>query len=266
MKKRIIVALLALVICIPIIVYGKIPFYIGASLIGLLGFMELLNLRCKKKSMPYIIKIFSVISFILLMTSNWNLFGSLYMFDYEIITAIVFLLIVPIVFFNKSKKYDIDDALFLLGGVAFLGISFNQLVNIRVGNLNTLLFLLLITIVTDTFGLFTGLLIGKNKLSPTVSPKKTWEGFVGGLLFGSFVSTCFYMAAFDYTGSILKLVLVTASLSVVGQVGDLVFSAIKRSYGVKDFGNLMPEHGGILDRLDSLIFVVLAFSYVVRFL
>lgn len=266
MKIRAISAIVALLICIPIIIYGGIPFYIGLALIGLIGFMELLNLRSKRKKIPYVIKAFSIISFIVLMMSNWDILGSLYIFDCEKITMVIFLMLIPIVFFNKSKKYDIDDALFLLGGIIFLGIGFNQLSIIRTSGLYYLVFLLLITVFTDTFAYIVGSLIGKHKMCPSVSPNKSWEGFVGGLFFGTFISTVFYITTFDYTGNIFVLILATLFLSVVGQLGDLVFSSIKRNYDIKDYGNIMPGHGGVLDRLDSILFVVMAFSFLTRFL
>ena len=104
--------------------------------------------------------------------------------------------------------------------------------------------------------------IGKNKLAPSISPHKTIEGFIGGALMGTFVATTFYFTVIDSNISLVILILTTAFLSVIGQLGDLVFSSIKRTYGVKDFSNLIPGHGGILDRLDSIIFVILAFILV----
>ena len=101
---------------------------------------------------------------------------------------------------------------------------------------------------TDTFALFTGMFIGKNKLAPSISPKKTIEGFIGGALMGTFIATSFYVTVINQ--------------SMPLQLGDLVFSFVKREYGKKDFSNLIPGHGGILDRFDSLIFVVLAFILV----
>ena len=127
-------------------------------------------------------------------------------------------------------------------------------------DLKYLIFIMSITIFTDTFAYIVGRLIGKNKFAPTVSPNKTWEGFIGGLVFGTFISTVYYISVFNYSGNYLKIIFIIAILSTIGQIGDLVFSSIKRHYKIKDFGNIMPGHGGVLDRLDSIIFVSMAFN------
>ena len=133
-------------------------------------------------------------------------------------------------------------------------------------DLKLFIFLFTITITTDTFAYITGMLIGKHKLLPEVSPKKTWEGVVGGTLMGIFVSAMFYHTCINPEFSYLYLILICAFLSVVGQIGDLVFSAMKRYFGIKDFGNIMPGHGGVLDRLDSIIFVILGFTFFITVL
>ena len=133
-------------------------------------------------------------------------------------------------------------------------------------NLYLFIYLIFITIFTDTFAYFTGYFIGRNKMCKSVSPNKTWEGFIGGLVMGTFISTVFYMSAFPSETSLMSVIVVTLILSVIGQLGDLLFSVIKRHYGIKDFGNIMPGHGGVLDRLDSILVVMIAFSYLARFL
>ena len=115
----------------------------------------------------------------------------------------------------------------------------------------------MITIFSDTFALITGSLVGRHKLCPNISPKKTWEGLVGGVLMGTFVATAFYFTVINSNCSLVFLIFSTMFLCLVGQLGDLVFSSIKRFYEVKDFSNLIPGHGGILDRFDSIIFVSL---------
>lgn len=110
---------------------------------------------------------------------------------------------------------------------------------------------------SDTFALFAGLAFGKHKLAPTLSPKKTVEGSAGGLL-GAIVCCCIYGAVmqvgFHLEVNYAALVLYGGLGSIVSQIGDLSFSYIKRQYGLKDFGNIFPGHGGVLDRFDSVIF------------
>ena len=115
---------------------------------------------------------------------------------------------------------------------------------------------------TDTFALITGKLIGKRKLAPTISPKKTIEGSIGGSIMGTFVASAYYITVVNPFKSLVLVILISFLLTCVGQLGDLAFSFIKREYDKKDFSNFIPGHGGILDRFDSLIFVVLVFILV----
>ena len=103
-------------------------------------------------------------------------------------------------------------------------------------------------------------MIGKHKLLEVISPNKTWEGFIGGSLVGTFVCTVFYVTVIDPSVQLFSMTLIVLFLSIIGQLVDLFFSAIKRYYNVKDFSNIMPGHGGVLDRLDSIIFVLLTYS------
>lgn len=123
--------------------------------------------------------------------------------------------------------------------------------------------------ISDTGAYFCGKCFGKSKLCPEISPKKTLEGFVGGILF---CLTCVILIAFVFNNFVFPekqkinyiLVIALALIgSLISSLGDLCFSAVKRMCGVKDFGNLMPGHGGVLDRFDSVIFVV---PYVYLFL
>jgi phosphatidate cytidylyltransferase len=97
--------------------------------------------------------------------------------------------------------------------------------------------------------------MGKRKLWPEISPNKTVEGSLGGVICALAVAVVFIIFT-NITESLIGLLIITAILSVFGQIGDLVESALKRHYNVKDSGNILPGHGGILDRFDSLLFVL----------
>ncbi len=105
----------------------------------------------------------------------------------------------------------------------------------------------------DTFAYLVGKTWGKTKLLERISPKKTKEGFVGGLICTALLAVV--IGLFDYTLSILQSILFALLVGVGSTVGDLIESKFKRNAGVKDSGKLLPGHGGILDRLDSIIFV-----------
>ena len=171
----------------------------------------------------------------------------------------IFAYVMPIVFVNDNKKYNLNDALFLIGSTLFIGLSFNLLIAIRNISLDYIIYIFLIATITDTFALLTGRKIGKNKLAPKISPNKTIEGSIGGSIMGTFVASIYFMEVINPSVNVFAAVAMTLILTIFGQIGDLVFSAIKRYYDTKDFSNLIPGHGGILDRLDSIIFIVLAF-------
>lgn len=114
--------------------------------------------------------------------------------------------------------------------------------------------------VTDTMAYFTGVFFGKHKLCPAISPKKTVEGSLGGIVFcilGFLLYGWIMHKTFDVLPNYLMLATAGALASVVSQIGDLTASLIKREHGVKDFGKLMPGHGGVLDRFDSILAVAL---------
>lgn len=262
MKKRILSAIIMILIFVPLLFIGGVPFTILMTLLALASMYELITIREKKKEVPMIIKVISylLVIFSSILTYNQNIFS--YTMSYQLVSFIVLIFLLPILLKSKSMDYDINDALYLVGSLLFINIAFNLILVVRNYSLNYLIYLLLITVITDTFALITGMYIGKNKLAPSISPHKTIEGFIGGALMGTFVATTFYFTVIDSNISLVILILTTAFLSVIGQLGDLVFSSIKRTYGVKDFSNLIPGHGGILDRLDSIIFVILAFILV----
>lgn len=259
MKQRILTALVLLVIFIPILFLGGSPFNLFVILIGILGLKEMIDIRDLKYKVPIIIKLIAFGAFIYLATTITATNEFTYLLDYRILSFIIILFLVPIILYHDNDIYNINDALFLIGTIFFLGISFNLLIILREQSLARLLYLIIITTVSDTYALLGGMLIGRHKLIESISPKKTREGLFVGTFFGVLIASVYYFIIINNSINIFYLIICTTILSLIGQAGDLVFSSIKRLYNKKDFSNLMPGHGGILDRLDSFIFVILGY-------
>ena len=124
-------------------------------------------------------------------------------------------------------------------------------------------YLLILCCFTDVFALFTGSRFGKHKLLERISPKKTIEGFAGGWILGGLCSFI-WASIFGYFSLGFGLFLVSSLvLPIVSQIGDLIFSMFKRYFGIKDFSDLIPGHGGILDRFDSILITALVFGAII---
>ena len=266
MKTRVISAIVAAAIVIPIFLLGGWVFQLGVVILASLAYLELLKLKESHKNFPNIVRLLGFLSLVHIVLYKNNLYSV--GISYFSITLTFMLLLIPTIFIDKDR-YTTKDALYLVGFILFLGGFFNLLISIRNGRLSLingkwlLLYLVLIAVVTDTFAYVIGSLIGKHKLIPSVSPKKSVEGSVGGSLVGTIVCTIFYVNLVSNGKNIVIVVLMTLILTIIGQIGDLFFSKIKRENKIKDFSNIMPGHGGILDRLDSLSFIT--FSYILIF-
>lgn len=261
MKKRTLSAIIALAILVPIFINGGLIYNFAIYILGIIGLWEFLKAKGTKKQLPAFIEFISYILFSLLILFNVNNKDMIYSIDLRVLSGLFLIYLLPTVLYHDRSQYSITDAFYLIGGIFFLGISFSILILLRGINLNLIIYLFLITILTDSYAYITGSLIGRHKLLESISPNKTWEGMIGGTLFGVIISTIFYIVVINPNIELFQIVVITLFLSIIGQFGDLCFSAIKRYFNIKDFSNIMPGHGGILDRFDSIIFVVLGFMF-----
>lgn len=185
---------------------------------------------------------------------------------YVIVIATFILLIIPVI----NLKYTFIDVALTLLGFMYAGVlfSFVYMVN-RKMNGEFLVWLIFIgSWLSDTAAFYSGKFFGKNKLCPKVSPKKTIEGSLGGMIGATLFSGLFGIIVNMYIGimPIYHYFLIGALCGVFGQFGDLVASSIKRYVGIKDYSNLIPGHGGILDRFDSIIFSATVIFYYLTFI
>ena len=270
MKQRIISAVVAAIIVIPLLIIGGVPFSIGLGALAAIGLWELLRLRDKKNPYPILIKVlaFACLELLVFSIPTANFSNNGVGLKYLPVALSTLVLLIPSVFYKK-ETYSTKDAFSVLGVVLLIGVFFGALIGItntpiavgtsKIAGQWLLLYLFLIAACTDSFAMIIGCLIGKHKLIPAVSPKKSVEGSIAGSLMGTAIGSLYYINIIgDY--KVIFVIIMTLVLSILGQIGDLFYSKIKRENDIKDFSNIMPGHGGILDRLDSFSFIV--FGYI----
>ncbi|RWZ60459.1 phosphatidate cytidylyltransferase [Halobacillus fulvus] len=256
MKQRTITAVVAALIFLPIVIFGGLLFKLFIYLIASIAFLELVRM---KKISRY--SVASGLGLLLVWALMFPVADLEQYFDVsELITKSEITLLAVLVLLSYTvlvkNRFTFDDAGFLLISAIYIGMGFHYLIETRVqGGLEYLFFALFIVWATDTGAYLFGRAFGKHKLWPQISPKKTIEGSIGGIVLACVVAFIFqWVAPLDH--SLIIVLLVTVLISIAGQIGDLVESAFKRHYAVKDSGKILPGHGGVLDRFDSLIFIL----------
>ncbi|BCR36523.1 phosphatidate cytidylyltransferase [Mariniplasma anaerobium] len=202
------------------------------------------------------------------------------------IPLITLILFSFLVLFKNFNGLDVGKALTIIN---YVGLGAASIVILRFLGVRFIVYLLLITSATDIFAYLFGVKYGKHKLAPHISPKKSWEGAIAGTIFATIIASSFalFYGQFFQVGTVLGdflnsggqmtlldnfsslgertpvwvqgliIVPITMVASIFAQIGDLVASRLKRTYNIKDFGNILPGHGGLLDRFDSVLFVAL---------
>ena len=251
MTTRIISGLIMLTIIAAILFAGYFwcPWVISAflSFVGVLVVYELIHNAAKVDNVVIVVGA--------CLYSAVTILSSQYRFEFLFVPSVLYNIISVafIIFFHK--QLNIEKIAFIYGTPTLFTVSLCML-NALINHTNGFYYLVLLfcfSSVCDIGAYFTGVTIGKHKLCPEISPKKTIEGAIGGIL----LSAIFVVVTMHLFGNInIYLLLLTIPLCILGIMGDLFASVIKRSAGIKDFGNLIPGHGGVLDRVDSIIMIV----------
>ena len=257
MKNRLIVA--GVGIALLLVVVFLAPLWLFAILAGAVAALCVLEfLRCTAPALPKRIR--AVCMALAAAVPIASAFGG----HNAVTAAALFLLMLYlmaelILSFRSERPYDLRDifAAALCAGIFPLMLS--SLVRIGLGENSAVKLLLpfVITFSCDSAAYFTGITLGRHKITPHVSPNKTLEGSIGGFVGGIVLAIVYglILRACKVEVNLAALLIYGFLGSVVCQIGDLAFSAVKRRCGVKDYGNLLPGHGGALDRFDSMMFV-----------
>ncbi len=221
---------------------------IGCFIIGLMGVREFYHgfesLNIRPSYMVANVSILGLYAINLFAPADSNYY--MFWFLAVVIMSLLYL-------FNIENR-ELADAMATLTGIFYvIFLSFHVTLVEQTGEYGILVWLIFLTAFgTDIMAYFTGYAIGKHKLCPKISPKKTIEGSIGGIL-GS-VLLCGLFGYFVIPRLLLHCIIIGVLGGVISQFGDLTASIFKRKMGIKDYGNLIPGHGGILDRFDSVLF------------
>lgn len=256
MKTRILSAVIMLPLLALIFVGGKL-LLLACFVIGTMGVREFYrgfeNLNIKPSYTAAYISILGLYAV--------NLFAPAEYLYYMLWLAAV--LIISMLYLFNIEKRELADAMATLTGIVYVVfLSFHVTLVEQTGEYGILVWLIFLAAFgTDSLAYFTGSLIGRHKLAPKISPKKTVEGAVGGII-GS-ILLCGLFGYFAVPRLLPHCVVIGILGGVISQLGDLTASIFKRKMGIKDYGNLIPGHGGILDRFDSVLFTApLVYYYI----
>jgi phosphatidate cytidylyltransferase len=162
-----------------------------------------------------------------------------------------------------TKSIKIIDVFYVFTITLVFAVAGQAFMFIRQLSFNAAFYVLFTNFMSDAFAYYFGIRFGKHKLAPIISPKKTWEGAVAGVAMSAILgSLIFYFLPFGGF-PIWLIFLISILLGIGAIIGDLIFSSIKRYFGIKDFGVIFPGHGGILDRVDSLLFNLMFFLAII---
>lgn len=235
-------------VTIALMVYGSFPLFWVITAISLIGLFELYRAVKMEKSFPAVIGYISSIVMDILILDNG--------YEYLILWMIVTLMVMMACYVIAYPVYHSEQITMVFFGLFYvtLMLSFVFQVRFLAGGI---LFVWLIFIGawgSDTCAYCVGKLIGKHKLPSKLSPNKTIEGCLGGILGAALIGFLYALAFYKDRDYWWQFALIGGISSVISQIGDLAASAIKRNHDIKDYGKLIPGHGGILDRFDSIIF------------
>jgi phosphatidate cytidylyltransferase len=255
LATRVLVAIIGIPLIIVISLYGRIPFLVFATAIGTLAYYEFAKMARNRRY--YANRIIGLICVIAIIANEY-----FQLLEFKVLSILMVILLLIFELF-RNKESAIANLGASLVGVFFIGLFSSALINLReFYNLSTLIYVqggyLILSIfvsiwLCDSAAYFLGTALGYNKLMPRISPNKSWEGSLAGFIF-SIITMLACKPIFADFLEWRDAIVIGLIIGTFGQLGDLIESLLKRDAHVKDSSSLIPGHGGIMDRFDSLLF------------
>ena len=250
-KTRLISGIILVIVLIATVGTGGNVLFGLLAVVSLIGLTELYKvIEVQNKLLGFAGYLATVAYYVLLYTGN---------LQYMTLFTIVFLVLVMAVYVFTFPNYRSEQVMTVFFGVFYVAVMLSYIYQTRMledgGIVVWLIFLSCWG--CDTCAYCAGMLLGKHKMAPKLSPKKSVEGGIGGVLGAALLGVLFALAVNQWAGAqarVLEYAIICGVGGMISQVGDLAASAIKRNHEIKDYGKLIPGHGGILDRFDSVIF------------
>ena len=262
MKQRIISAFFGIIVLVAVMLGGNVIFDIAVMLISSMAIYEVISaIRIKRNSVMTLVSM--LLPVVVMIVSHINR-------EYIFSVVYLFIAVYLIMMLFNHGKYTFSEVARYIAVSVMITLSFIHISFVRAFD-NGIICVFIVFIgswITDTCAYFTGMAIGKHKLAPKISPKKTIEGSIGGVVGVTIIITAYTLICANIINmnvNIYSMIAVGLLSGVLSQFGDLCASIIKRENDVKDFGNIMPGHGGVMDRFDSFLFVAPALYYVLKF-
>lgn len=251
MRQRIITGIILIAALLPTVIYGGWLFNLVIAILCTIGSIEILRMaKINRKIAPSIITYAGLLSIIFYDQISIVVPGNLNQAIVPLLSVMLLLMSTVVV-----DNYDFTKAGISALAMFYLGLGGYGAVTVREADFALLVFIMLVVFTTDMGAYFIGSKIGKRKLVPKISPNKTVEGAVGGIV-AALVLAAIYLSFFNFNYSYSIMLAIALILSIAGQFGDLIASRLKRHYEVKDAGTIFPGHGGVLDRFDSVLFTL----------
>lgn len=267
-RTRLISGIILVIIAALLLYFGDIVLLCGLTAVSLIGVYELNKIAgCEKNVVGIISYIFTVVYYAIAYLSREA--------QSDVIPAmffVLFLMALMAVYVFTFPKYKSNQIMMVFFGLIYVSVMLSYIFRIRMLDDGYLVWLVfLASWGCDTCAYAVGMLIGKHKMSPKLSPKKSVEGAVGGVVGSALLGIIFACVFKEHISSALPdpvfgCAVICVVGSLISMVGDLAASAIKRNNDIKDYGKLIPGHGGILDRFDSVIFVAPGIFYTILIL